>query len=242
MSGSKFFYFRESIDSLVRARWVAPYLLVPPMLAFMVYAESYLSRHGITGDFTLEQRTMLAVWNASILLTLIAGVKSCLFFSNLWGSRWFRNSLALPLNRPSGYWGPFLAVLSVSVSMFVLATGAVMLALPGVERFPWIQVLVSSCAPVIWAVSVGALLGLLTSGAAASVLFTTMMLAGFLAGFAVNPLMPDWVLFVLPPVGRIMTLSLVFPHGLQQAVLLLAHSIIALLVGRIFYGIGISRR
>ncbi len=242
MGGSKSFYFRESIDSLVKARWVAPYLLVPPMLAFMVFAESYLSRHGVTGDFTLGQRTVLAIWNASILLTLIAGVKSCLFFSNLWGSRWFRNSLALPVSRASGYWGPFLAVLCISVSMFILATGAVMLALPDVGRFPWIQVLAGSCAPVIWAVSMGALLGMLTTGAAASILFTTIMLVGFLAGIVVNPLMPGWVLYVLPPVGRIMTLSLVFPQGLQQAVLLLVHSFIALLAGRFLYGMGISRR
>lgn len=242
MAVGKSFYFRESMDTLMRARWVAPYLLVPPMLAFMVFAESYLSSHGVTGDFTMEQRTVLAIWNASLLLTLIAGVKSCLFFSNLWGSRWFRNSLALPVSRASGYWGPYLAVLCVSIGMFILATGAVIVALPQVERFPWLQVLAGSGTPVIWAVSVGALLGMLTTGAAASILFVAITLVGFLAGIAVEPLMPDWVLFSLPPVGRIMTMSLVFPQGLHQAALLLVHSAAAVLIGRMFYGRGMERR
>ena len=242
MAVGKSFYFRESMDTLMRARWVAPYLLVPPMLAFMVFAESYLSSHGVTGDFTMEQRTVLAIWNASLLLTLIAGVKSCLFFSNLWGSRWFRNSLALPVSRASGYWGSYLAVLCVSIGMFVLATGAVIVALPQVERFPWLQVLAGSGTPVIWAVSVGALLGMLTTGAAASILFVAITLVGFLAGIAVEPMMPGWVLFSLPPVGRIMTMSLVFPQGLHQASLLLVHSAAALLIGRMLYGRGMERR
>jgi hypothetical protein len=236
------YYFRESMDILMRARWVGPYLLIPPMLAFMVYAEGYLSAHGFTGNFSMEQRTVLALWNATLLLTLASGVKACLFFSNLWGSRWFRNSLALPVSRSSGYWGPVLAVLAVSIGMYFLATVAVAAALPEVGSFPWVRVLAGSCAPVAWAVCVGALLGLLTSGPAASVLFSSVMLLGFLAGLPIETLLPGWALWIVPPVGRIMTDSLSMAADMENTGLLLIHSTVALAAGRLLYGYGYGRR
>jgi hypothetical protein len=230
------------MDILMRARWVGPYLLIPPMLAFMVYAEGYLSAHGFTGSFSMEQRTVLALWNATLLLTLASGIKACLFFSNLWGSRWFRNSLALPASRPSGYWGPVLAVLAVSMGMYFLATGAVAMALPEVTDFPWLRILAGSCAPVAWAVCLGALLGILTSGPAGSVLFSSVMLLGFLAGLPVDPLLPEWLLWIVPPIGRIMTESLTTTAGMQGAGILLIHSTVSLTAGRLLYGFGASRR
>lgn len=242
MKGRTTFYFRESFNLLLKTRWISPYLLVPPMLAFMVYAEAYLSAHGVTGIFTLEQRSLLAVWNASLLITLIAGIKSCLFFSKLWGSRWFRNSLSLPVSRSSGFWGPFLATLSLATIIFILTTGAVIAALPEIERFPWLLVLAESYVPVVWAVSIGALLGMLTSGAAGSMFFTAILLLGFLTGMPTISAFPGYLQIIVPPVGRIMTLSLVFPKGLLQTTILLLHSTIALTFGRFLYGIGTKRR
>ncbi len=242
MNGRKTFYFKSSILLLLRTRWIGPYLLLPPMLAFMVYAEAYLSAQGVTGIYNLEQRIVLAIWNASLLLTLIAGIKSCLFFSRLWGSFWFRNSLALPASRYSGFWGPFLAALSVATIMYLLTSGAVIAALPEIGRFPWVQVLAELYVPVIWAVSVGALLGLITSGTAGSLFFATLMLLGFLTGMPSLYPSSGWLQVVVPPVGRIMTLSLVFPSGLIQAVILLTHSVIALTLGRLLYSFGIKRR
>lgn len=236
------FHFRQSLDILMRARWVGPYLLIPPMLAFMVYAEGYLTAHGFTGSFSMHQRTVLALWNATLLLTLASGIKACLFFSNLWGSRWFRNSLALPVSRASGYWGPVLAVLAVSLGMYALATTAVAAALPGVGGFPWVRVLAGSSMPVVWAVCLGALLGLLTTGPSASVLFSALMLLGFLAGLPLDPLLPDWALLIVPPVGRIMTESLRMTAGMEPTGMLLIHATAALAVGRLLYGMGIGRR
>ncbi len=242
MSGRMVFYYKSSILLLLRTRWMGPYLLLPPMLAFMVYAEAYLSAQGVTGIFTLEQRTVLAIWNASLLLTLIAGIKSCLFFSRFWGSFWFRNSLSLPVSRSSGFWGPFLATLSVATVMYFLTTGAVIAALPETGRFPWVQVLAELYVPVIWAVSAGALLGLITSGTAGSLFFIALVLLGFLTGMPSLYPSSGWLQVVVPPVGRIMTLSLVFPSGLMQAIILLTHSAVALMLGRFLYSVGIKRR
>lgn len=242
MSGARSYYFRESVDSLMRARWVAPYLLIPPMLAFMVYAEGYLTDTGMLGSFSHQQRTVLALWNATLLLSLAAGIKSCLFFSKLWGSRWFRNSLSLPVSRASGYWGPVVAVMVVSLAMYALATGAVIAALPGAPRFPWVEVLTSSCMPVAWAVCFGAMLGMLTSGAAGSVLFSSVFLLGILAGLPSEPPLQGLLAWVVPPIGRTMVMSLRAPHNMRAAVMLLTHSAFALAVGRLLYGFGISRR
>lgn len=231
------------MNLLIRAKWAGAYLLVPPLLAFMVYTEGYLAAHEVAGVFSPHQHTVLAVWNASLLLTLIAGIKSCLFFSKLWGGNWFRNSLSLPVSRASGYWGPYLAVLSVATVMYLLTTVAVVAALPDIHEFPWTQVLVESYAPVIWSVSIGALLGILTSGASASVLFTALLLIGFLTG------LPSlfssswwWLRIIAPPIGRIMSLSLAFPKGIMQIVILLAHSAVVLFLGRLLYGIGTKRK
>ena len=241
MSGRNTYHFRESIIILLRTKWVGPYLILPPMLAFMVYAESYLSSHGITGIFTMEQRTVLAIWNGSLLLTLIAGIKSCLFLSGIWESNWFRNSLALPVSRSSGFWGPYLAVLSVVSVIFVLTTGAVLAALPEPGRFPVFQIIAESYIPVVWAVSMGAFLGLLTTGTAGSIFFTALLLIGFLAGMPIVR-MPEWIFVLIPPVGRIMTVGLVFPQGLIQTGILIIHSIVFLILGRFLYGIGSKRR
>ena len=242
MNSRMTFHYKTSILLLLKTRWVGPYLLLPPMLAFMVYAEDYLSAQGIIGIFNLEERAFLAIWNASLLLTLLAGINSCLFFSRLWGSYWFRNSLSLPANRSSGFWGPFLAALSVVTAMYLLTTGAVIAALPDAGQFQWFQVLVKLYSPLVWAVSAGALLGLITSGIAGSLFFVALMLLGFLTGLPSLFASSAWLQVVVPPIGRIVTLNLVSPNGFIPAIVLLAHSVIALTLGKLLYSAGVKRR
>ena len=241
MRGRNTYHFRDSVNILLKTRWISPYLLVPPMLAFMVYAEAYLSAHGITGIFNLEQRTVLAIWNGSLLLTLIAGIKSCLFFSRMWESEWFRNSLALPVNRSSAFWGPYFAVLTVVSVVFVLTLGAVSAALPEPGSFPLVQVIVESYVPVVWAVSVGAFLGILTTGTAGSIFFAALLLLGFLTGLPVARF-PEWIYTVIPPVGRILSMGLLYPKGVFQVVILILHSVVFLILGRLLFSIGSKRR
>lgn len=241
MRGRNTYHFRESINILLKTKWIGPYLLVPPILAFIVYAEAYLSTHGVTGIFNIEQRTVLAIWNGSLLLTLVAGIKSCMFFSGIWESSWFRNSLALPVSRSSGFWGPYLAVLSVASIIFILTIGTVAAALPEPGRFPLLQIIAESYVPVVWAVSTGAFLGILTKGTAGSMFFTALLLLGFLAGLPLARL-PEWLYAVIPPVGRLMTLGLKYPQGLIQMLVLILHSAVVLILGRILFGIGSKRR
>jgi len=241
MIGRNTYHFRHCISILLKTKWIGPYLLIPPMLALMVYAEAYFSAHGATGFFSLEQRSVLAIWNGSLLLTLIAGIKSCLFFSRLWGTCWFRNSLSLPVNRSSGFWGPYLAVLAIVSGIFLLTTGAVVAALPAPGRFSLVQIILESYIPVAWAVSIGALLGILTTGTAGSIFFTALLLLGFLTGLPVARL-PEWLYAVIPPVGRIMTLGLVHPKGLIQVVILIVHSAAVVIIARMLFGIGLKRK
>lgn len=241
MKGRNTYHFRESISILLKTKWIGPYLLIPPMLAFMVYAEAFLSSHGVTGIFNLEQRTVLAIWNCSLLLTLFAGIKSCMFFSEMWESRWFRNSLSLPVSRSSGFWGPYLAMLSVVSIIFILTIGAVAAALPEPGRYPLLQIIAESYIPVVWAVSIGAFLGILTKGTAGSMFFTALLLLGFLTGLPIVRL-PELVYFLIPPVGRIITLGLIYPHGLIQTIVLILHSVVVLILGRILFDIGSKRR
>ncbi|MBN2608232.1 MAG: hypothetical protein JXA64_03885 [Candidatus Fermentibacteraceae bacterium] len=241
MKGSNTYYYRESVSLLLRTKWVSPYLLIPPMLAFMVYAEAFLAAHGVAGISTLGQRTVLAIWNGAFLLALIAGIKSCLFFSGTWGAGWFRNSLALPVSRSSGYWGVYLAVLTVSTGVFILTIGAVIAALPGPSRFPLAHIIGEAYLPVIWAVSMGAFLGILTSGTGGAFFFTSLILLGFAAGLPLISI-PGWLHFVIPPLGRLMTLGMRYPQGLYQVVVILVHSALFLVMGRLMFGIAARRK
>ncbi len=241
MKGRNTYFYRESVNLLLRTKWVSPYLLVPPMLAFMVYAEAFLATHGVAGISTLGQRTVLAIWNGSFLLALIAGIKSCLFFSGTWGAGWFRNSLALPVSRSSGYWGVYLAVLTVATGVFILTIGAVIAALPGPWRFPLVQIIGESYLPVLWAVSMGAFLGVLTPGTGGAFFFTSLILLGFTAGLPLVSI-PGWLSYVIPPLGRLMTLGMRYPQGLYQAVAILLHSSFFLVMGRLLFGIAVRRK
>jgi hypothetical protein len=241
VKGRNTYYFRESLQLLLRTKWVGPYLLIPPMLAFMVYAEAFLAAHGVAGISTLGQRTVLAIWNGSFLLALIAGIKSCLFFSGTWGAPWFRNSLSLPASSSSGYWGVYLAVLAVASCVFILTTGAVIAALPGPFRFPLLQIIGESYLPLVWAISLGAMLGILTSGTGGAVFLVALLLLGFITGLPLAAI-PGWLQYIIPPLGRLMTLGMRYPDGLYQVVAILLHSVFYLMVGRLLYGIAIRRK
>ena len=241
MKGSVTYHYRESINILLRTKWIGPYLLIPPLLAFIVYAETYLASNGFGSFSVLRDRTFLAIWNASFLLTLIAGIKSCMFFSGMWGSGWFRNSLALPVNRSSGYWGPFLAMLSVVASVYILTVGAVVAAVQVPDRLALFPIIAEAFLPVLWAVAMGAFLGVLTSGIAGSFFLTALLILGFGHGLRAG-IRVSWLSYVIPPIGRLMDVGMVYPEGLVQVMVLMGHCTLFLIAGRILYGAGIRRR
>ncbi len=237
------FYFRESLDYVVKINWIAPYLLVPPLLAFLIYVEGTLGAKGLAAFYAPEARLTLSLWNATLLLALITGIKTCLFFSKFHSSRWFRNSLALPVGRLSGFLEPLAAVMVISSGAYVLTMAAILAALSGMGAFPWVAALISSFIPIIWAVCFGAFLGVFTTGGAAAYMFVAVMATSLLTGFPSDPgSASETIAHVLPPLGRSMAGSLVDPSALGYSVLLLIHSLCALLAGALVYFVRSKRR
>ncbi|MBD3369374.1 hypothetical protein GF402_03310 [Candidatus Fermentibacteria bacterium] len=246
MAGRSFF-LRETIDSLLSAKWISTYLLVPPILALLVFIESYLNQVGIAGPFAVGERITLALWNASLLLTLIAGVQSSVFFSGSFGSNWFRNSLALPVPRWTGYWGSFLGFLVIVTGVFALTISAIVAALRSPTQFPWLESLLVVYVPLLWGVSAGLLLGILTTAGAAVFLFVGIMTVGLAGGLPwALARVPEWAgrLFrvLVPPLGSALSANMSSPGNIRALVPLLAHAAVALALGYLLYSVGIKRR
>jgi hypothetical protein len=236
------FFYRESMDYLLRINWLAPYLLVPPLLAFLIYLEGFLGQKGLGVLYAPEARLSLSLWNAALLLSLITGIKTCLFFSDFLSTKWFRNSLAQPVGMVSGFWGPMLAVLTVSSAAYILTMAAILAALPSTFGFPWVAALLNSYVPIIWAVCLGALLGTLTTGGAAAYMFVIVLAMSLLAGFlSETGALVTVISRILPPLGKSMADSLSDPGALTYSALLIIHCVLALLAGALVYTIRLQR-
>jgi hypothetical protein len=230
------FFYRESMDYLVKISWVAPYLLVPPLLAFLIYLEGFLGQKGLGAFYAPEARLTLSLWNATLLLSLITGIRTCLFFGSFQSRKWFRNAQSLPVGRLSGYWGPMLAVLTISSAAYALTMAAILAALPSSGIFPWGPAILGSYVPLIWAICFGAMLGTLTTGGAAAYMFVVVMAVSLLAGFITESgTAVSVVSRILPPLGKSMADSLSRPGALAYSVLLVIHSVLSLLTGAIVY-------
>ncbi len=192
------FWLGESVDLVFDVRRVSLYLIVPPVLAFIVYFESYLSGIGATRIMSLGQRVMLALWNSTILLSLIAGLQGGAFFSRLFGSDWFRNRLALPSGRlPAFAW--LVASYAALVTVFYLLTAfAILVAIPRPSDFSWLSAVINCYTPILWSVAASALFGLLARPGAASFMYLATAVMGSVAGLRqVAGRLPEWITAVL---------------------------------------------
>ncbi len=237
------FYYSKAMRSLTQVRWMLPYLLVPPMLALLVYTEGFLAAEGIPGIYTLHQRSVLALWNISFLISLITGISSCCFFSGFWGDSDFVPSLSRFSKKISGYWSPVFAFISISAVVYFLASALIVLVLPGSEHVSLIRIGVHFFAPVLWSVCIGVLLGLLTTGWAGSVCFTVLFLFFYFLGLTYIPASGS-MLFVtlLPPIGLLMKEA--FSNTSIEylfSIILLIHCLVILGAGRILYTIALRR-
>jgi len=209
---------------------------VPPMLAFIVYFESYLSGVGATRIMSLGQRVMLALWNASILLSLIAGLQGAGFFSRLFGSSWYRNSLALPAGRMNAFAWP-VAVYTVLVSVFYCLTAlAILVAMPKPSDFEWLPAVVNCYLPLLWSVAAAALFGLLCRPGPAGLLFLATTLMGAVAGLPQArgklPEVVDVVLgVVFPGFGRSFMASMELESSAHVSWTIPVHALAVLALG-----------
>lgn len=226
----------------MQARWMIPYLLIPPALAVLVFTESYLGVEGIAGMFTIHQRSILALWNVSFLISLIAGVGSCLFFSGLWGNSEFIDSLSRFSKSISGYWSPVFAFISVSSAVYSLASLLIVLILPGEEYLLWLRISLIFYVPVLWSICVGALMGLLTTGGAGAFFFVVLFLFSFFSGMAPIYAFSLRTMVIIPPIGLIMKETFNDAAlGYLFSIILGIHCLILLGIGRILFVIGLRR-
>lgn len=236
MSNRGSFYLRESMDLVFDIKRVSLYLIVPPVLAFIVYFESYLSGVGATRIMSLRQNVLLALWNSTILLSMIAGLQGGAFFSRLFGSSWFRNSLALPVRRMDGFLMPVAVYLALVSLFFVLTVFAILVAMPQPSGFAWPMAVINCYTPVLWSVAASALFGLLLRPASASFAFLAATVMGAVMGLEqAAAKLPGWISWPLgvlfPRLGESFLASMAVESRGYISVWVPLHALALLLLG-----------
>ena len=233
------YFLLENLDGLMRAKWLLPYLLVPPLLAIITHLESSLVAGGFVAIYTHKARLTLTIWNGAILLGAISGVQASLYFSSTFRSSWMKASLALPVRRSGAYVGALVAMLLVTLVAFVFTIGALVAALPAYGAYPWFNVVLSACTLIVWAVSVSALLGVVANAFSSSAFILTCMAVSLvLASPSVVQHYADagsgtlnLILSLLPPIGLSFFETLSNPWHYWFPLALIGHAVLAAALG-----------
>lgn len=210
--------FREALDGLLQPSRLAPYLLVPPLLALMVtaIAETPQLSPARAGELTL------ALSCAACAVSLVAGYLLASQSSRNWSSGWFRGVLMLPGARDRAYWMPLLAHLLVAGCVLALTCAAIIAAVPDLG-IPW--GMLGSCAvSLAWSSGAALLAAAVTGPGGASVLTASIVVVSYLPMFERSWLAgaaPPWA---LPVFGRLAL------AGADAGEVLLAASIQAVLL------------
>lgn len=241
----------EAFDRLVSGTGLLVYLLIPVMLSVLVWLES-LPQAGSGADFLsspvenpLHARVALALWNAAISASLIVAVRSSIFFSSAFGAGWFRSTVVIPTKRCSPFWDTFTAQAVVAGLVFVLTNAAVIAAMPKADGFPWIPTLLFCLLPAAWAVSYGALAGVVTKPAAAAFLAACVFGASLVPAFMPLEIhagrIVEWDLLV-PPIGALAAGSVTGEMRICDIVLVSAHTVLAALAASWLFKRALLRR
>jgi hypothetical protein len=170
------FWMAEAIERALVPSRLAPYLLVPFALGFLIWAESTLlpdsapawiigpSMHPVTA------RLSLSLWNAGVVISLFCAVIMPLNTSRTFGSSWFRSLMAIPGGRTGALLAEVLVNAVTATFILLMTQVAISLALPMPPDFPWAGVLLPIWIMLMWTIAFGAFAGLLTSGPSAVVL------------------------------------------------------------------------
>jgi hypothetical protein len=234
--------------ALVPSR-LAPYLLVPFALGFLIWAEGALlsdsapswiigpSMHPVTA------RLSLSLWNAGVVISLFCAVLFPLNTSRTFGSPWFRSLLAIPGGRTGALLAEMLANAFTATFILLMTLVAISLALPRPPDFPWAGVLLPIWMMLMWTVAYGAFAGLLTSGPSAVVLELAVLASGIgpalFSGLGWSlPVFGVPVSILLPPfAGMLETGASGFPDGSLLTVAL-AHIAAPLLMALLLFRLG----
>ena len=237
------FHLPENLDGLMRAKWLLPYLLVPPLLAVITHLEASLVEAGLVTVLTHKARLTLTIWNGAILLAAISGVQASLYFATTFRSCWLKASLALPVKRCRAYWGALIAVALISMIAFALTAGALVAALRSYGSYPWANILLSASSLILWVICASALLGTVANAFSSSIFILSTIAASILLS---SPAVVAYhsqggsstlsvLLAVLPPIGRSFYATLGNPWHYTYPLVLLAHAAAAASLGVVIF-------
>jgi len=222
------FYFREAFERLSSPSRLAPYLLVPPLLALTVTMQNTVPAMSWLLPLLAPQnpvwgRLGLALWNASLVAALLSGIIGTGFFPSTFGSGWFRSCLALPAGRSAAYWQTALVHLLISACVLALTWAAIITALHVPPGFPLVATLAGGLALLLWTACFSAFAGLLAPSWGAGMLQAGLAFAGLVAAPAsavalAQPLSIGDL--AMPPLGRMVIRGMAgWPDWVAAAVL-----------------------
>jgi hypothetical protein len=245
----KGFYFREALDRLLASGRLAPFLLVPPLLALTVSLENtFPAMSWLIPVFEPSDpargRLGFALWNAILVTSLLSGITGAAFFHGTFGSGWFRSCLALPAGKASAYWSTVFAHFLVSVCILALTSGAIIAALHVPEGFPLFMTIAGGIAVLSWTTAFSAFAGLLAPSWGAAVLQAGIAFGSFaLARPQLDALFSPLGLsdLILPPLGRMAARGMPgWPDG-YATLALLCHAAFFALAGALLFGSAAKR-
>jgi hypothetical protein len=246
----KSFFFREASERLLYPGMLAPFLLVPPLLAVTVNLETTVSSLGgilpvfepVDAD---RGRLAVALWNATVVVALLSGVNGARFFSGTFRAGWFRSCLALPVNRSGAFWSTALAHFLISVCVLALTGAAIIAAVSVPAGFPLILTIIGALTVLFWTTAFSAFAGVLSPGWGAGLLQAGIALGSLvLAPVDVDQLFRLLGLsnLILPPLGRIIARGMACWPDVRALLVLMAHAAVFSCLGSLLLEIAIRRR
>jgi len=229
----KTFHWREALERFLMPGNLAPYLLVPPMLAGLIGLEtgggvlSTLISVPATPDPILAKYG-LVLWNAAAVTSLVAGLTGASFFSRTFGSPSYVSILALPAGRSSAYWSAALIHAFIASIVYTITFITAVSALHPPSAVPLIPIYMGGFSMVLWSCSISCLAGMLTSPAGAALLFV---------GAGVSAMAAPWgsAGLITPPLTRVLASATTCLPDWTATASLAAHAVLAALSGWLLF-------
>ncbi len=229
----------DSLDRLMQPERLAPYLLVPAVIAALLAVEVFLPSVMPAGPSAAGGLTAALV-NAAFAVSLISAGVGAWFMSATWGSAWFYSMLHLDMRRSDGYWQVVLAHMTITIFILALTCAAVAAAMP----FDAGALAAASgvcLAAALWSVGIAALAARLTAPAPALLLSCALVATAFLGPRGVLPGdLPD-PCTVIPDFGGVAAEGASGAHALRAVLVAVAGAAAALAAGRLLFGLGLGR-
>lgn len=244
------FYLKEAFERLMSPGMLAPFLLVPPLLAVTVNLEtSFSSLAGLLPVFEQvdaeKGRLAVALWNATAVIALLSGMTGARFFSGTFAAGWFRSCLALPAHRSGAFWSTALAHFVISVCVYALTSAAIIAAISVPSGFPLAMTLAGSLIVLVWTTAFSAFAGVLAPAWGAGLLQAGVALGSLaLARVNVDDLFRLLATssLVLPPLGRVIARGMACWPDARAMLVLLVHAAVFSCLGCLLLEIAIRRR